>query len=359
MSPLANSRLGLLGNPENRRVRDFTQAAISLGYPEPIVVSYQALLADRDWDRLRSVDCLRIESPGENAAVARALIRLGGGPEDADLEHGEVAYLKEYHKGFLALLEQVSGLGLPCLSPAEEIGVMFDKWACHQRFVQAGLARPPARLAPPCFAALREELSGHGRLFLKPLHGSSASGVCALRWAPGRVQMMAPLRLLKGRLINDRRVARWERMGDIASILERLLPQGMIAEHWVPKLSLDDGVVDLRVLVIANEARHLVVRQSHQTMTNLHLGNRRGCPDELRARLGEAGWESALSLARAAARCFPRSLYAGIDILLDQRGRALVGEINAFGDLIPGLTDRNDSAYTAILKAHYAQSCPV
>lgn len=359
MSPSASSRLGLLGNPENRRVQDFCRAARSLGLAEPFVLSYEALLSGDGWEQLHRLDELRIESPGENAAVARSLIALGGGPGRVCLEHGEVAYLKEYHQGFLALLERVASLGIRCLNAPDEIGVMFDKWACHQRFSRARLARPPSRLAPLNFASLREQMTGSGRLFLKPLHGSSASGVCAIRWAGERVQMMAPLAMVNKRLINDRRVASFQRIEDIEAILERVLPQGMIAEHWVPKLCLEQGVVDLRVLVIAGEARHLVVRQSRHPMTNLHLGNRRGCPDELRGVLGEAGWEEALSLARDAARCFPRCLYAGVDILLDRRGRALVGEINAFGDLLPGLVDRGDSAYVAILREWCAQSCPV
>jgi len=73
--------------------------------------------------------------------------------------------------------------------------------------------------------------------------------------------------------------------------------------------------------------------------------------------MGQTKLESAFRLAEQAAACFPDSLYAGVDILLDTRQRALVGEINAFGDLLPRLTHGGDSAYTAIAKACHAQSC--
>jgi hypothetical protein len=132
------------------------------------------------------------------------------------------------------------------------------------------------------------------------------------------------------------------------------LPQGMIMEQWVPKLTLPGGAVDLRVLVIAGEPRHRVVRQSRHPMTNLHLGNQRGDTAALRACLGSQKFEAALELAVRAAACFPESRYAGVDVLIDTRHRALVGEINAFGDLLPRLVDRGESAYTAIAKASHA-----
>ncbi len=42
---------------------------------------------------------------------------------------------------------------------------------------------------------------------------------------------------------------------------------------------------------------------------------------------------------------------AGVDILPCQNSEVLIGEINAFGDLLPNLTDRSESAYEAIAHA--------
>ena len=89
-------------------------------------------------------------------------------------------------------------------------------------------------------------------------------------------------------------------------------------------------------------------------MTNLHLGNQRGDEAALLEVIGPAKLEAAFRLAVQAAACFPDSLYAGVDILIDSRHRALAGEINAFGDLLPRLTHRGESAYSAI-----AQACQV
>src|SRR5690606_8620987 len=116
---------------------------------------------------------------------------------------------------------------------------------------------------------------------------------------------------------------------------------------------------DMRVLVINGEARHWVVRQSRNPMTNLHLGNSRADSKQFERVLGGNKLSEAFHVAEQAARCFPSSLYAGVDVLLDSHGRSLVGEINAFGDRLPRLTHRGESAYEAIARACYAQCCLV
>ncbi len=333
-------RLGIVGNPENRRVRDFQAAVEELGLPRPPCLAYETLL--RDPEVGFDVDVLRLESPGENEAVTAGLVALGGGPSPLPLSYGEIGFTREYHRGFCQVLGWLERRGLPCLNAPRDIATMFDKLACHELFLQHGVARPPARLAPAHVDELFAEPSG--RVFLKPLHGSSASGVCALSWRPGRQQLIAPLRLLGSVLVNSLQIQRYENPADIRAILTPLLRAGMICERWIPKLTLAGGAVDLRVLVIGGEARHRVVRQSRHPMTNLHLGNRRG-DEALLDRLDEA-----LRLAERAAACFPNSLYAGVDVLLDTSGRPLIGEINAFGDLLPRLTHRGESAYTAIAR---------
>ena len=339
-------RLGLVGNLENRRIRDFAAAWLALGQPPPTLIDYQELPSSAP-----PVDVLRIDSPGENAALATRLISMGGAPRGAQLEHGEVAYLREFQLGYCQLLACIEAWRLPAFSAPCEIATMFDKWQCHQGFVAAGLSRPPSVLAPASYSDWQKQRPDYGRLFLKPLHGSSSSGVCALRWTVTRQQLKSPIRIANGRLYNSLRVRSYESWEEIEFILSRLLPHGMIAETWIPKLSLPDGAVDVRVLVIAGEARHCVVRQSNSPMTNLHLGNRRAQPHGL-----EEPLVAASQLAEQAAACFPNSLYAGVDVLLDLKGKPYVGEINAFGDLLPGLTHNNEDPYTAIAKAWLRKS---
>lgn len=356
-------RLGLIGNPENRRIIDFQVEAQEQGWPKPICLPYEGLLSDSSALEQFEADFVRIDSPGENAGVADALIALGGGPRNAGLEFGEISFLREYHKGFCALLKMIETCGVRCINSPRSIAQMFDKWRCHEVFLEKQVERPPSERATmdasEFFAWVRDKPSG--RFFLKPLHGSSASGVCALRWAAGRMQLIAPIRILfrSGRpiLINSLEVQTYSEISNIETILRLLLPQGMIMERWIPKFTVPGGAIDVRVLVIAGEARHYVVRQSRSPMTNLHLGNRRCGPEILEDALGAAKCIALFHLAERAANCFPEALYAGVDILIDTSRRLYVGEINAFGDLLPRITHRGESAYAAIVRTCYAQSC--
>ncbi|MGV3771788.1 MAG: STM4014 family protein [Verrucomicrobiales bacterium] len=358
-------RLGLIGNPENRRIYDFQKTMEQLGQLAPPCLSYEALLQRPESLKDDDVDLLRIDSPGENASVARELIRRGGGPEKPELSLGEIAWSREYHLGFCEVLREIEKTEIPCLNHPAEIAVMFDKWECHKIFAARGLPRPASELAPPHLDQWREQvrLQKSSRIFLKPLHGSSASGVCALRWTPTHQQLIAPLRIreISGRaaLINSLEVCTYSSKVDIDLILSILLPQGMIQEQWIPKLTLPGGAIDLRVLVMAGEARHWVARQSRHPMTNLHLGNKRVEAATILETLGEEKLEAVFRLAEKAASCFSRSLYAGVDILIDHHHRPFIGEINAFGDLLPRLLNRGETAYEAIAKLCYDQCHPV
>lgn len=322
----------------------------NLGLSPVKVVSYQQLLDQPTCLDTLQVDYLRIDSPGENDEIAKRLIQLGGGPQDCSLEFGEIAYLKEYHHGYCELLSRIKASGIPCQNDPDEISIMFDKWTSHQVFLSHRLTRPQSQLAPVEFADLRNWMTQRcgGRFFLKPLHGSSASGVCALQWKDRRQQLTAPIKIVGERLVNSLKIQQYRQPEEIAFILAKLLPQGMIMEQWIPKLCMAGGAVDLRVLVIAGQARHRVVRQSKHPMTNLHLGNQRGNEQELVERVGYGQFQKALDLAEQAAGCFPATLSAGVDILIDQSGRSWIGEINAFGDLLPRLIDRGESAYQAV-----------
>src|SRR4029079_6966565 len=95
----------------------------------------------------------------------------------------------------------------------------------------------------------------------------------------------------------------------------------------------------------------VVVRMSRGPLTNLHLLNQRGPWDDVRARMGDAAWADARRTGEMAVACFPASLYAGIDLLIaaDYRRHAVL-EVNAFGDLLPGvLWDGMDTYTTEIV----------
>jgi hypothetical protein len=143
----------------------------------------------------------------------------------------------------------------------------------------------------------------------------------------------------RGGYLNSLRVAVYEREEQVAGLVDALAPDGLHVERWVPKAGLDGRTYDLRVVVIAGTPTHAVARTSQTPITNLHLGGQRGDLAAVRERLGDPRWRQALDVCSQAAACFPGSLMVGVDLLVEAGAhRFLVGEVNAFGDLLPGLT---------------------
>jgi hypothetical protein len=224
-------------------------------------------------------------------------------------------------------------------------------------------ARPPGELrAVSGYESLRAamEVAGWSRVFVKAAYGSSASGVLALAVggrrgteAGRRIMAVTSVELSGGKIFNNLRVRRYDDEASIAAIIDRLAPDGLHVERWYPKAALDGRVLDLRVVVIAGRARHVVVRTSRSPMTNLHLGNARGDASAVRAAVGEQAWAAAMDTCVRAAACFPRTLHAGVDLMFRAGWRDhAVAEVNAFGDLLPRvLSDDGLDTYDAQVAA--------
>lgn len=209
------------------------------------------------------------------------------------------------------------------------------------------LAAPgPAGVPVHGWDDVRALLAGPGgmrRAFVKLAHGSSASGVLAVEMAgPGRVCARTSVeRTPDGRLFNSLRVRRYATEVEVAALVDALAPDGVHIERWLPKATQHGRAADLRVVVVGGRATHAVVRTSRSPMTNLHLGGARGDLAAARAATEAAGasWADVLGLAERAARCFPGTLCVGVDVLPGAGWRRFaVGEVNAFGDLLPRLT---------------------
>ncbi|MER8183707.1 STM4014 family protein [Kitasatospora sp. NPDC094015] len=336
-------RLTVVGNPGHRRVTLFAAAARAAGLPEPAVLPWLDVL--RGGYRIAPGALLRVESPGEDGTVDRLLrgAALGAGYAPTRVEGGAAWYagLTAALDGLAEAVRQTPGARL--LADPAEIAVMFDKRRAHRRLAAAGVPVPPALggESPSGWAELKERLASAGlrRVFLKPAHGSSAAGVVALEFGPrGQVQATTSVELADGQLHNSLRVRRYRSEAETAAVVDLLAPDGLHVEQWVPKSAQREHAADLRVVVVAGRATHVVVRTSRHPMTNLHLGGARGDLALARAAAGPA-WPELPAVAERAATCFPHSPMVGVDVLPTAGWRrGLVGEVNAFGDLLPGLT---------------------
>ncbi|WP_062211067.1 STM4014 family protein [Streptomyces sp. NBRC 109706] len=326
----------VVGNSENRRVTRFLAAAGAAGAAPPRVVPWSDVLRDGG-HAFADHETVRLDSPGENAEVDRA---LRGVDDPTRVEGSAIWYAR-----FLAAVRSLRGGRR--LDDPDELAVLFDKRRCHARLAAAGVPVPPSPtsgLARPVrgwddIRAITGE-PGFARVFVKPAHGSSGSGVLAVETGPaGRVRATTPVEVTpEGRLHNSLRMRRLVDERTIAGIVDALAPEGLHVERWLPKAALRGGAADLRVVVIAGRATHAVVRTSRHPLTNLHLGGSRGDLAEVVALAGPA-WAEALEICERAAARFPGTLCVGVDLLPAVGWRRFaVGEVNAFGDLLPGLT---------------------
>ncbi|AEV83538.1 hypothetical protein ACWT_2903 [Actinoplanes sp. SE50] len=277
-------------------------------------------------------------------------------------EHGEIVGGAAAFAGLAVALHRIEAGGGILLNRPADILTMTAKPRCHAVLSAAGVPVPPAlEIAVTGYAALRSALdtAGWSRVFVKAAYGSSASGVLALALGGRRpgghrpIMAVTSVELADGKIFNNLRVRRYDDEASIAAIIDRLAPDGLHVERWFPKAALAGRVLDLRVVVIAGRARHVVARTSRSPMTNLHLGNARGDVAAVRAAAGGAAWAAAMRTCERAAACFPGTLHAGVDLMFHANWRShAVAEVNAFGDLLPGiLSDDGLDTYEAQIAA--------
>ncbi|MEU3550195.1 STM4014 family protein [Streptomyces longwoodensis] len=366
----ATVRFAVVGNPGNRRVDLFADAVRAAGLPGPRVVPWADVLRDGGAD-FAPEEVVRLDSPGEDAHVDRLL----RGTDDPTRVEGSARWYTTFTSALRGLR------GGRRLDDPDDLAVLFDKRRCHAVLAAAGVpvpasptsgpGAPPVRGWEDVRALMREHRMP--RLFVKLAHGSSASGVLAVESAGGgRIRATTSVELAPdGRLFNSLRIRRYTDERQIAAVVDALAPDGLHLERWLPKASQRGRVADLRVVVVDGRATHAVVRTSTAPLTNLHLGGRRGDLDEARAAVASAGarWTDVLAVCERAAACFPRTLCVGVDLLpaIGWR-RVAVGEVNAFGDLLPRLTglpgsgaegrDTYAAQVTAALRRHGSTSAP-
>ncbi|MFF8275678.1 STM4014 family protein [Streptomyces lateritius] len=341
----ARPRLAVVGNPANRRIRFFQDAVRAARLPEARVVPWLDVL--RGGARFLDGETVRLDSPGEDPEVERL---LRGTPDTTRVE-GTGLWYERFTAAVSALAVGVRSAGAALVDDPDELAVLFDKRLGHGRLREASVPVPESPTsgpdAPPVHGwddvrSLMAEI-GTRRAFVKLAHGSSASGVLAVESAPsGRVQAITSVeRGPDGRLFNSLRVRRYRTEHEVAAIVDALAPDGLHVERWMPKASQAGRAADLRVVVIDGRATHAVVRTSRSPMTNLHLGGARGDLDAVRTAVRSAGgrWSEALEVCERAAAAFPGTHCVGVDLLPSSGWRRFaVGEVNAFGDLLPGLT---------------------
>jgi glutathione synthase/RimK-type ligase-like ATP-grasp enzyme len=335
-------RLAVVGNPGNRRVELFKAAAASLGLAdEPRVVPWIEALRGRA--AFEAGEVVRIDSPGEDAEVTR-LLRGEAGPVDMYRVEGTRAW----YEGFVAALEklhaEIESAGAVALASARDTAIAFDKTRTNALLAEHGIPVPEAIPGAVDYATLRTALREHDcqQAHVKIRHGSSASGVVAVSlrgddmWATTSTELH---RVPTGyELYNSLKMRHYRRERELAVLFDGLAADGLHVERTVRMMFTGGKHIDLRLVTVGGKVTHAVGRASDRPITNLHLGGQRIPAAQVRDKLGEQAWRQVIDVAERTAACFPDSHCLGVDVLPDQRaGVAYVGEVNAYGDLLPNL----------------------
>ncbi len=362
----------IIGNPQNRRVILFCRTVTELGYDTPAIISYAGWLSG-DIPSSLPKDCiLKIDSPGEDDDVRRMLVARGlaldGTTDDSTTypareDFGAIRHMRAWYRGYCDWLNeagQVIGTQYPVwvMNTPADIRLQFDKPNCQHWLKKNGIPTPFTLPPVVCYEDLLDKMRQHRlqKVFIKPAHASSASGVIAFRKMGAHVQAVTSTEMIRNtediRLYNSLTMRSYTNEREIAALVDRILQENAQVEEWLPKATLNHRFFDLRVLVIGGKARHTVIRTSRYPITNLHLGNKRGDMQDFISHIGGDKLEEVRQLAEKTAACFPDSLYMGIDILLTADLRNIfVLEVNAFGDLLPGLIDEGETCYEAQVRA--------
>jgi glutathione synthase/RimK-type ligase-like ATP-grasp enzyme len=353
---LVNNPLDLLviAPLESRRVRALQNSLLERNLPPARVLPWLEVMAGVPLEEhIRPNTLLKLDSPSEDWATDRALLELGytlpeperhGGyarvnPQNLEYQLGAILASRQWYLGFQHVLQnlkgQLEGLGRSAMNHPDDIATMFDKRATHTRLEAAGIRVPPALPPVHNFDELFEQMQTHGwsRVFVKLAHGSGAAGVIALETHQGKWQATSTVEMVGNTtLFNTKRLWKYRSLEQIVDLVNAVCQQRVHVEKWLPKASFEDRIFDLRVVVIAGQAKHVLVRASRGTITNLHLGNERGNWQGVREKLADV-WLEIEKTCQQTMTLFPKSLYSGVDVLVHSNWKQhAVLEMNAFGD---------------------------
>lgn len=216
-----------------------------------------------------------------------------------------------------------------------DIAEVLDKRKCKNRLLLEQV--PTTKLYQEAFSekeALFAFLSENriSQVFVKPVKGSGAAGVVALRYArdTGRLVLYTCAALEGGHIYNTRKMYRLEG-GDARCFLDSLLKLDCVVERWHGKATYQGYCYDLRVVVQDGQVDYILPRLSRGPITNLHLNNHSMAFQDLQ--LDRRTVEHIQEVCLRAAGCYPGLRSIGMDVLLEKETLVpRIIEMNAQGD---------------------------
>lgn len=311
----------------------------------PVLISYEDLLKDFKILDTINPSLIRIESPGENQGVREWLIQYGADNMSRNYQTSfsqpsQIGGSIAWYKGYCSLLDSIKRKfpETPWMNSSGDIQILFNKPLCRHHLQQHQVSVPPSlgkvdNLSELLHEMHRQKWQG---VFIKPSHGSSASGVIALRAQGNRIHALTSAKREGNMAFNSLALQQYSNYSQVAELISILSHENLYAEKWIPKLMRNDLYTDFRVMVIGGTICHIIPRMSAFPITNLHLGNKKGNWEVIKKTLSQSTIGQMESECKKVSGAFPNALYLGIDIMIDKKEEnVFVLEVNAFGDLLP------------------------
>lgn len=367
----------VIGTAGDKRVELFQEALHRLGLPPAVLLTYQQLLTGRVHlaQLVKPGSVVRIESPGKGWEPEQLLLQAGADACQkegvfASCPAGEIAQLpfdkgrcqlsRQWFWGLCHALDLIEEQLKSCpphqlMNSPAAIRLMFDKQATQKHL-------PPSAVPPflPSIYSyddlITEMKKAHmWRVFVKLRHGSSAAGAVAFETNGRAVKATSTVEMIHQngelKLYNSRHIQIYRDEMEIAQLIDALGRQAIHVEQWIPKLSWQNQVCDVRLLVINGRGQQAIARLSHSPMTNLHLLNNRANIEQFIEYIGPAAWQAGQTLVEQAVQTVPGAFYAGVDVLFTPHKKPFILELNAFGDLLPNVLFNNQDSYTSEILA--------
>lgn len=380
VTPASSPRFVTVTNEGCRRLAFYRDALQKLGFHAPVVVPYSDLLARKVHlqEVIREGDIVRLESPGRDWGVEKALLLRGVEAaarenqfrwlrakevEALEFDKGRLWPSRQWFCGLASLMNEIKTQLQHCpphqlTHQPNDITTFFDKPLCQARLQAAKIPVPPALPFPANFEAFMSQLREKGwrRVFLKLAHGSSAVGVVAFQTNGAQVRAVTTTEMVhhngECQLYSSRKLRTYESWQEVEQLVNQLCRERLHVEKWFPKASLQGKTCDARLVVIAGRVWGGIARLSHGPLTNLHLLNDRAPLSQLRDAMRDQDWRAACDSCEAAMALFPDTLTGGVDIAFspDFRRHAIL-EINAWGDLLPDVSVDRQGTYEAQIEA--------
>ena len=355
---LQNEKFITIGSPDSRRVQ-FWQQALKQYNCKDEVVTYQQIIAN-DFPEITEPTTIRLTSTGEDFELEKILMGMGGNSKShlLSFQKGLIYSNDFWYKGWCVLLKKIeywiqqNPLVKIINSPAS-IQLAFHKLKCQQFLQQKNISTPQTILnRVNDFDSLIEKLESENihQAFIKPYHGSSASGVMALRQSKGRLMLYTTIHLRDGKLYNHLHLQKYSSIQDIKTIVTKMIPSELMVEEWIRKKTFQGKSVDFRILVINGKPAFVVPRMSNHFITNLHLGNEKGKIEEVEKAWGKPVIDDAKELAVQAVDKIGGLFYAGVDVAISNKNQSYVLEVNAFGDMLLRIFQNGMNTYEYELK---------